>query len=74
MKSPGSGFSSSTISASQVPSATYFTSLILLIEQNLDLALSVSDRFIFMEKGEIVHESTRDQITSPAEVEKYLLI
>src|SRR5262249_55870189 len=42
---------------------------VLVVEQNLDLALSIGDRFIFMDKGEIVHERTRDEISSAAEVE-----
>jgi urea ABC transporter ATP-binding protein UrtE len=46
----------------------------LVVEQNLDLALSIGNRFIFMDKGQIVHESTRDQIGDPSEVERYLLI
>jgi len=47
---------------------------LLVVEQNLDLALSIGDRFVFMDKGQIVHESARDQIRDPSEVERYLLI
>ena len=47
---------------------------VIIVEQNLDLALSVADRFFFMDKGEIVHENARDQIGDAAEVEKYLLL
>jgi urea ABC transporter ATP-binding protein UrtE len=46
----------------------------LIVEQNLDLALRIGDRFIFMDKGQIVHESSREEIRDPSDVERYLLI
>jgi ABC-type branched-subunit amino acid transport system ATPase component len=46
----------------------------LVVEQNLDLALAIGERFVFMDKGQIVHESARDEIGDSSEVERYLLI
>jgi urea ABC transporter ATP-binding protein UrtE len=46
----------------------------LVVEQNLDLALKIGDRFVFMDKGQIVHENEREQISDPSEVERYLVI
>jgi urea ABC transporter ATP-binding protein UrtE len=46
----------------------------LVVEQNLDLALRIGDRFAFMDKGQIVHETARGEIRDPSEVERYLLI
>jgi urea ABC transporter ATP-binding protein UrtE len=46
----------------------------LVVEQNLDLALSIGDRFVFMDKGKIVHENAREQIRDASEVERYLVI
>ena len=46
----------------------------LVVEQNLDLALKIGDRFVFMDKGKIVHENAREQIRDASEVERYLVI
>ena len=47
---------------------------ILLVEQNLDLALRVSQKCLVMEKGRIVHEGTPEDFTNEEIVKKYLAI
>jgi urea ABC transporter ATP-binding protein UrtE len=46
----------------------------LVVEQNLDLALRIGDQFIFMDKGQIIHVSSREEIRDPSDVERYMLI
>ena len=41
---------------------------IVLVEQNLDLALSVADRVVVLANGELVHTSDADQLSADNEV------
>ena len=47
---------------------------VLLVEQNLDLIVSMAQRGYVMEKGRIVAELGREDITSRAQVRRYLTI
>ena len=47
---------------------------VLLVEQNLDLIVSLADRGHVMEKGRIVADLGPDEIRSRSEVRKYLTI
>ncbi len=47
---------------------------VLLVEQNLDLIVSLAERGYVMEKGRIVARLSRDEITSREEVRKHLTI
>lgn len=47
---------------------------VLLVEQNIDLALGVGRRFLVMEKGAIVHEGTADEFKDEAVLSEYLAI
>lgn len=47
---------------------------ILLVEQNLDLALRVSQKCLVMDKGRIVHEGNPEDFTDEEIVKKYLAI
>ena len=47
---------------------------VLLVEQNLDLIVSLADRGYVMEKGRIVAALTRDEVTSRAHVRQHLTI
>lgn len=46
---------------------------ILLVEQNLRLALSVADRVYVMNKGAVVHESSAEELAADAEMQRRLL-
>lgn len=46
---------------------------VLLVEQNLRTALSLATRIYLMEKGQVVHEATPEQLNSdPSTVHRYL--
>jgi urea transport system ATP-binding protein len=47
---------------------------VLLVEQNLDLIVSIAQRGFVMEKGKIVAVLGRDEITSRDHVRQYLTI
>lgn len=47
---------------------------VLLVEQNLDLALRAAQRCLVMEKGSIVHEGHPDDFNDDKVVKKYLAI
>jgi urea ABC transporter ATP-binding protein UrtE len=47
---------------------------VLLVEQNLDLALQVAQRVLVMEKGRIVHESTPDTFRDEKTIREFLAI
>ncbi len=47
---------------------------VLLVEQNLELIVSLADRGHVMEKGRIVADMNADEIRSPNEVRKHLTI
>jgi urea ABC transporter ATP-binding protein UrtE len=47
---------------------------VLLVEQNLDLGLTVADRCIVMEKGSIVHEAAPQAFQNDAVLSEYLAI
>ena len=47
---------------------------VLLVEQNLDLALQVADRCMVMEKGRIVHEGAPDDFRDETVLRSYLAI
>ena len=47
---------------------------VLLVEQNLDLIVSLAQRGFVMEKGRIVASLNREEITSRAVVRRYLTI
>ena len=47
---------------------------VLLIEQNLDLALSVAERCLVMDKGTIVHEGLPDDFQDPALLKRFLAV
>ena len=47
---------------------------VLLVEQNIDLALETSGRCLVMEKGQIVHEGAPDDLRDEAVLSKYLAI
>ena len=47
---------------------------VLLVEQNIDLALETSGRCLVMEKGRIVHEGAPDDLRDEAVLSKYLAI
>ncbi|WP_047865312.1 ABC transporter ATP-binding protein [Rubrobacter aplysinae] len=46
---------------------------ILLVEQNLQLALSVADRIYVMNKGRVVHESSAAELAEDKEMQQQLL-
>lgn len=47
---------------------------VLLVEQNLDFALQVAQRFLVMEKGKIVHEGTADDFKDESILKRFLAI
>jgi ABC-type branched-subunit amino acid transport system ATPase component len=47
---------------------------IMLVEQNIDLALAAASRCIVLDRGSIVHEGTPDAFRDPETVHKYLAI
>lgn len=47
---------------------------ILLVEQNLDLALSTADRCLIMEKGRAVYESTPSELEASDVIQRFLVI
>jgi urea transport system ATP-binding protein len=47
---------------------------ILFVEQNLDTILAISERCYVVDKGTIVAEIGREQLSTPAAVRRYLLI
>jgi branched-chain amino acid transport system ATP-binding protein len=47
---------------------------VLLVEQNIDLALDLADRCMVMEKGSIVHEGSPEDFRDEATLRKYLAI
>lgn len=47
---------------------------VLLVEQNLDLIVAMAERGYVMEKGRLVAELSRDEVTSRAKVRNYLTI
>ena len=47
---------------------------VLLVEQNIDLALETSRRCLVMEKGRIVHEGTPDDLRDEAVLSSFLAI
>jgi branched-chain amino acid transport system ATP-binding protein len=47
---------------------------VLLVEQNIDLALDLADRCLVMEKGSIVHEGKPEDFRDEATLRKYLAI
>ncbi|MDB5609263.1 MAG: transporter ATP-binding protein [Bradyrhizobium sp.] len=47
---------------------------IVLVEQNLDLALAASDRCVVMDRGSIVHQGSPDAFRDPAILQKLLAI
>ncbi len=47
---------------------------IVLVEQNLDLALAASDRCVVMDRGSIVHQGPPDAFRDPAILQKLLAI
>lgn len=47
---------------------------VLLVEQNLELIVSLADRGHVMEKGHIIADMNADEIRSPEEVRKHLTI
>ncbi|WP_324751452.1 hypothetical protein [Roseovarius sp. Pro17] len=47
---------------------------VLLVEQNLELIVSLADRGHVMEKGRIVANMNSDEIRSPNEVRRHLTI
>ncbi len=46
---------------------------ILLVEQNVRLALSVADRVYIMNKGQVVHESAASELAEDKETQHRLL-
>jgi branched-chain amino acid transport system ATP-binding protein len=46
----------------------------IVVEQNLDLALSVGQRFLIMDKGRIVHQGSTAAIGDAAQLHQYLTI
>jgi urea ABC transporter ATP-binding protein UrtE len=47
---------------------------VLLVEQNIELALQTATRCLVMEKGRIVHEGSTEELRSDAVLKKYLAI
>jgi urea ABC transporter ATP-binding protein UrtE len=47
---------------------------ILLVEQNLDLALSIADRCLIMEKGRIVYEGIPNELKVSNVIQRFLVI
>jgi branched-chain amino acid transport system ATP-binding protein len=47
---------------------------VLLVEQNIDLALDLADRCMVMEKGSIVHEGSPEDFRDEATLRKYLAL
>jgi urea ABC transporter ATP-binding protein UrtE len=47
---------------------------VLLVEQNLDLAIQVASRFLVMEKGEIVYEGKPDDFKNENIIKRFLAI
>jgi branched-chain amino acid transport system ATP-binding protein len=47
---------------------------ILFVEQNLDTILAISERCYVVDKGAIVAEIGREQLSTPDAVRRYLLI
>lgn len=47
---------------------------VLLVEQNLDLAIQVASRFLVMEKGEIVYEGKPDDFKDENMIKRFLAI
>jgi branched-chain amino acid transport system ATP-binding protein len=47
---------------------------VLLVEQNIDLGLSVANRCAVMEKGAIVHEGTPREFHDEAVLKEYLAL
>ena len=45
---------------------------VVIVEQNLDLAQHTADRFIFMDKGRIVHECGRKALEDKSILHRYL--
>jgi len=41
---------------------------ILLVEQRIDVAQQLADRFVVMDRGRIVHRGSADELTDPGEV------
>ena len=46
----------------------------IVIEQNLDLAIHTSDRFLFMDKGLIVHECDRAGLEDKSVLKRFLVV
>ncbi len=47
---------------------------VLLVEQNIDLALQVARRFLVMEKGKIVHQGSADDFKDESTLKRFLAI
>jgi len=47
---------------------------IMLIEQNIDLALAAGDRCIVLDRGSVVHQGPPEAFQDPAVLQKYLAI
>jgi branched-chain amino acid transport system ATP-binding protein len=47
---------------------------VLLVEQNIDFALSIGARFLIMEKGTIVRQGSADEVCNEAVLSEYLAL
>jgi len=47
---------------------------VLLVEQNLTLGLAAGDRFVFVEKGRVVHEAMPDEMKDEEMLSRYLAV
>lgn len=47
---------------------------VLLVEQNLDLAVTAADRCLIMEKGRIIHEGTADDLHNEEMLSQFLAV
>jgi len=47
---------------------------VLLVEQNIELALATADRCLVMEKGRLVHEGPADEFRNDAVLKRYLAL